>query len=315
MIPPATTRARTTAPCWARTISPASPGCRRSPRATARAPGTASTPDYESPGIGGAPGERRGATYNRLGPAVALTALGEAKRWSQHIASDDSSQATALAAAAAARVLQANRALTATELRAVLALTADVPAVVDPGRGLEAGAFDARDRLGHNFKIGHGTVNARAASLAAEDPICLALLATRVVPDTGAASQALARAQAWRVEVLRAAGRGDPTARAYARAAGPVSRLFMTSLPVQEALCWLARHARALQEGARTTHWQPQHHGALVERIRHVSGHGSRCARSRRRRRRRLPAGAGGGARRRPHRSGGRIRLGKNPRP
>jgi hypothetical protein len=72
------------------------------------------------------------------------------------------------------------------------------------------------------------------------------------------------------VEVLRAAGRGDPPARAYARAAGRVSRLFMTSLPVQEALCWLARHARALQEGARTTHWQPQHHGALVERIRHV---------------------------------------------
>ena len=124
-----------------------------------------------------------GATYNRLGPAVALAALGEPRRWSEHIAADDSSQATAAAAGAAARVLQANRDLSAVELRALLALTADVPATVDGGRGLAAGAFDARDRLGHNFKIGHGVVNPRAACLAAADPVCLALLATRAVPD------------------------------------------------------------------------------------------------------------------------------------
>ena len=36
-----------------------------------------------------------GATYNRFGPAVALAALGEPRRWSERIASDDSSQATA----------------------------------------------------------------------------------------------------------------------------------------------------------------------------------------------------------------------------
>ena len=117
---------------------------------------------YIAAGTPGSPW-RNGATYNRLGPAVALAALGEPRRWSEHIAADDSSQASAVAAAAAARVLQKNRDLSAVELRALLALTADVPGAVDGGRGLAAGALDARDRLGHNFKIGHGVVNARAA--------------------------------------------------------------------------------------------------------------------------------------------------------
>ena len=194
-----------------------------------------------------------GATYNRLGPAVALAALGEPRRWSEHIASDDSSQASAVAAAAAARVLQKNRDLSAVELRALLALTADVPGAVDGGRGLAAGAFDARDRLGHNLKIGHGVVNARAACLAAADPVCLALLATRAVPEGSHQSPALALARAWQLAVRRAARRRNPLARAYLRLAGRVSRLFLTSLPVQEALCWLARHVRALSEGARWT--------------------------------------------------------------
>src|SRR5436190_15139123 len=76
-------------------------------------------PGYDCPGPSrDGRGHTPGATYNRLGPAVALAALGEPKRWSSLIAADDSSQATALAAAAAARVLAANRALSAGELRA-----------------------------------------------------------------------------------------------------------------------------------------------------------------------------------------------------
>ena len=66
--------------------------------------------------------------------------------------------------------------------------------------------------------------------------------------------------------------RGDQT-RSPARTCawpGASSRLFLTSLPVQEALCWLARHVRALSEGARWTFWQGQDHGALIERIRHA---------------------------------------------
>jgi hypothetical protein len=232
-------------------------------------------PSYACPGpANGNAGN--GATYNRLGPAIALAALGEPRRWSEHIASDDSSQASAVAAAAAARVLQQNRDLSAVELRALLALTADVPGDVDGGRGLAAGAFDARDRLGHNFKIGHGVVNTPAACLGAADPICLALLATRAVPDVasspdaGDPSPAVALARGWQAGVRRAARRRNPLAREYLRLAGRVSRLFLTSLPVQEALCWLARHVRALAETGRWSFWQGQHHGALVERIRHA---------------------------------------------
>jgi hypothetical protein len=173
-------------------------------------------------------------------------------------------------------VLQENRDLSAVELRALLALTADVPCAVDGGRGLAAGAFDARDRLGHSFKIGHGVVNARAACLGAADPVCLALLATRAVPETEAPLDgadrlpAFALARAWQLGVRRAGRRRNAHARQYLRLARRVSRLFLTSLPVQEALCWLARHVRALSETARWSFWQAQHHGALVERIRHA---------------------------------------------
>jgi hypothetical protein len=226
-------------------------------------------PGYECPGAA----QAAGATYNRFGPAVALAALGEPRRWSARIASDDSSQASAVAAAAAATVLGANRDLSAAELRALLALTADAPATVDDGRGLGAGAFDGRDRLGHNFKIGNGVVNAGAAALAAADPLCLALLATRVVPDDdpGSPSEAQARALArsWMLEVRRAAP-GTEAARLYLRMAGRLTRLFLTSLAFQEALCWLARHLRALREGGRPALWQGQHHGALLERILHA---------------------------------------------
>jgi hypothetical protein len=222
-------------------------------------------------------GDGLGATYNRLGPAVALAASGEPRRWSERIAADDSSQASALAAAAAARVLAANPDLSVVELRALLALTADVPSDVDDGRGLAAGAFDGRDRMGHSFKLGHGVVNPRAASLAAVDPICLALLATRTVPDPDPApageggGRALALARAWRAALLREThGPAAALARAYAQIAPPVSRLFLTSLPVQQALGWLARHVRALCDAADLATWRAQDHGALVQQIRYA---------------------------------------------
>jgi len=213
-----------------------------------------------------------GATYNRFGPAVALAASGEPRRWSDHIAADDSSQASALAAASAARVLAANPDLTAAELRALLAVTADVPADVDRGRGLAAGMFDGRDRLGHSFKLGHGVVNARAASLGAADPVCLALLATRPVPDPdpdgGPDGRALMLARAWRAALAREAWRADgDVARAYLKLAPRVSRLFLTSLSVQQAFGWLARHLRALCDGADLVAWCRQDHGALVQQI------------------------------------------------
>jgi hypothetical protein len=216
-----------------------------------------------------------GATYNRFGPGVALAASGEPRRWSEHIAADDSSQASALAAAAAARVLAANRDLTTAELRALLAVTADVPADVDGGRGLAAGMFDGRDRLGHSFKLGHGVVNPRAASLGAADPVCLALLATRPVPDPdpdgGPDGRALMLARAWRAALAREAWRPDgDVARAYLSVAPRVSRLFLTSLSVQQAFGWLARHVRALCDGADLVAWCRQDHGALVQQIQYA---------------------------------------------
>jgi hypothetical protein len=115
-------------------------------------------------------------------------------------------------------------------------------------------------------------VNAGTACLGAADPVCLALLATRAVPDVESApeSPALALARAWQRGVRQAAQSRSPLAREYLRLAPRVSRLFLTSLPVQEALCWLARHVRALSESGRWSFWHGQHHGALVERIRHA---------------------------------------------
>jgi hypothetical protein len=234
---------------------------------------------------------RDGAAYNRFGPAVALAASGEPRRYGERVAADDSSQASALAAAAAACVLGANPALTAAELRAVLALTADVPAAVDGGPGLAAGVFDGRDRLGHSLKTGYGVVNARAACLAAADPVCLAILATREVPDpdpvaaAGAPSHALAMAEAWTATVRPDPGllasAGPALGRGYAAAAGALARLYLRSLPLQEALGWLARHLRALTDprdgapgpaGPAGAWWSAgQDHGALVERVRHAA--------------------------------------------
>jgi hypothetical protein len=230
-------------------------------------------------------GAGNGATYNRLGPAVALSAIGEPRRYGGRIAADDSSQATALAAAAAARLLQANRDLSAVELRALLALTARVPPVVDGGRGLAAGLLDGRDRLGHSLKLGYGVVDARAGCLAARDPICLGLAAARVVPEpepppgVPARGLALVLAEAWHEAVEREAARaGGELARAYLGLGGRLARLQLQSLPVQEAVVWLARHLRALAEtalaeGGPMVSWgsSANDHGALVERIRHAA--------------------------------------------
>jgi hypothetical protein len=227
-------------------------------------------------------GKGEGATYNRLGPAVALAALGEPRRYRGRVAADDSSQASALVAAAAARVLGSAPQLTAGELRAILALTARSPAAVDRGRGLAADGTDGRDREGHSLKLGFGVVDPDAACLAARDPVCLAMLATRLVPDGPRAGYrrgtALALARSWRRVLRRQATAGDAgsraLARSYLRVAPTLARLYLRALPVQESLGWLARHLRTLAEPAPgrgpLSDWRGQDHGALVERVRHA---------------------------------------------
>jgi hypothetical protein len=228
-------------------------------------------------------GQGAGVAYNRFGPSVALSASGEPRSYGGRVAADDSSQATALAAAAGARVLAVNRELSADELRTLLALTAHVPPIVDGGRGLGAELFEGRDRLGHNMKQGFGVVDPRAGCAAAGDPIALALLATRPIPDRGGPpgegrpTRALLMAEALRAAVARAGegaeGRADGGPPGdYARVAGRLCRLYLTALPVRAAFDWLGRHLHALAETAvrgRGGWWSTtQDHGALVDRVR-----------------------------------------------
>jgi hypothetical protein len=221
-----------------------------------------------------------GATYNRLGPSVALAASGEARRYGDRIAADDSSQASALAAAAAARVLAAAPETHLDPLRAILTITADVAAISDGGRGLAGGAFEGRDRLGHSFKLGYGRVNAAAATLGARDPIALALLATRPCPDAcdGAPSFAQRLAEGWEAALrrwldgARAVDGESGLAAGYARVRGALVGCALQSRPAWEALIWLARHLRAVAEsGCGSWFSAAQDHGALIDRIRHAA--------------------------------------------
>ena len=226
-------------------------------------------PDYAAAGTGASGG---GATYNRFGPAVSLSASGEPRRFGPRIAADDSSQATALAAAAAASVLGANPALTALELRDLLALTATVPPEVDGGRGLAAGSFDERDRLGHNLKLGYGAVDTDAATLAATDPLALAILVTAPLSRSSSPSSSSSLASSWHAAVCAAAA-SSALARAYLAAGPAVSRAWLGSLAVKEALCWLARHLHAIADAPGAGAWwsSDQDHGALVERVRYAA--------------------------------------------
>jgi hypothetical protein len=143
-----------------------------------------------------------------------------------------------------------------------------------------AGAFDRRDRSGHSFKLGHGAVNARAAALAGGDPVCLALLATREVPDPGPGevNPAFHLAVAWE-ESVRAAAAVGPLGLGYLQARARLGRLYLRSPGVQEALGWLARHARALYPddvlapGPELGCWgsPTEDHGALAGRLLHVA--------------------------------------------
>jgi hypothetical protein len=221
-----------------------------------------------------------GATYNRFGPSVALTALGESQVYGGVLAADDSSQAAALVAAGAAAVLQDAPATTADDLRAFLFLTADATVEIDGDIGLAASVCDGRDRSGHSFKVGYGRINSAAAVLAASDPIAAALFATRRCPDPpdGVTSAALGMAEAWEA-TWRAALAGTPRAArlaaGYARVRGQLASAALRSPGAGEALAWLARHARALAEepAEHYARWlaSPQDHGALVDRVHYAA--------------------------------------------
>jgi hypothetical protein len=230
-------------------------------------------------------GKTRCQPLNRFGPAVALSAPGEFYQLAElgNKMVDDSSAASALVAATVAMLLRRNPKMRAVDLQAVLQRTADVPAVVDEGPGAAASRFIRWDGEGRNFKLGAGRINALAATLAAADPVCFALLRVRSRPGR-IPTQGITRAEplvrrsidwlAWTTGRGLQELEGEPLAllKQYLELRGELSWLLIHSLPFREAILWGARHLAALWsleeedpdlEGVHD-------HGALLDRVAYV---------------------------------------------
>jgi len=225
---------------------------------------------------------------NRFGPSVAFSAPGELYRVTSigEKLVDDSSAASALAAAAVAVVLRQAPHLRVHELRDILQRTADIPPLVDDGPGVAHEHFNTWDREGHNLKLGTGRVNALAAMLAAADPVCFALLLTRPRPSrlpmrgVAGAEPALLRAMAWFywTQIHEATpgedldAEGQQLLQGYLRVRGLLARWLLTSTLWRESLLWLARHLTALWDS--DEHLLDvgglRDHGALALRLDHA---------------------------------------------
>ena len=117
-----------------------------------------------------------------FGPAVAVCAPGIYTVLRDAVGEelvDDTSLASALAAAVVARVRVAAPGLDPTDVRSIITATAGAPPRVDDGYGTGAGQFDDFDHRGHNPKLGAGMVDTLCAVLSAIDPVCQALLSSR----------------------------------------------------------------------------------------------------------------------------------------
>ncbi|WP_158501741.1 S8/S53 family peptidase [Vitiosangium sp. GDMCC 1.1324] len=213
----------------------------------------------------------------RLGPSVELCAPGELVTFPDVGAADDSSLAAALVAGTAARMLATHPELSLVEVRQLLRATAlKLPSEEEPtAPGLEADRFNEWDGAGHNFKLGHGRVDAQGACLAAADPVCYALLATRRAlsdqsdsPST--AGVELEAARGWESLLRNLAPRSD-LAQRYLALRGYLVPLVLRTPALQDALFWLARHLRALRlYGPPVWPEDGTDHGALGDRCLHV---------------------------------------------
>jgi hypothetical protein len=210
----------------------------------------------------------------RIGPSVELCAPGDLVTFPPVGAADDSSLAAALVAGTVARMLATHPELSLTELRQLLRATAmQLPTEDDAAApGLEAGHFNEWDRAGHNFKLGHGRVDTLGACLAAADPICYALLATRRTLSASPAGAYMEReaARGWDHSLIRWASRYD-LARRYLELRGHLVPLVLRTPALQDALFWLARHLRALRlHGPSPWPDERMDQGALADRCLHV---------------------------------------------
>jgi hypothetical protein len=213
----------------------------------------------------------------RLGPSVELCAPGELVTFPSVGAADDSSLAAALVAGTAARMLAVNPGLSLTEVRQLLRATAlKLPAEDEPAApGLEAAHFNEWDRAGHNFKLGHGRVDALGACMTAADPVCHALLATRrslseQPTSPSAAGVELEAARGWESHLRNLASHCD-LAQRYLTLRGYLVPVVLRDTALQDALFWLARHLRALRlYGPPVWPEDGTDHGALNDRCLHV---------------------------------------------
>ena len=224
----------------------------------------------------GAWGRRAGAPIGRLGPAIDLTARCEPVGVREGELSgfvDDTSLASALVAATAAVMLQRNPRLSAGQLRELLCLSAARPVRIDPVReGLGANGADEWDRSGHNFKVGHGTVHPVAASLAALDPVCAALV---LAGRPHARDPGLKLAQNFYISLF---GIDAPLAREYQVSWAPrLVCALLDSRDVRRTALWAARHLVEL-ESAPAAHWHELPHHALVQRVLIALWEGVECS-------------------------------------
>ncbi len=213
----------------------------------------------------------------RLGPSVELCAPGELVTIPDVGAADDSSLAAALVAGTAARLVATHPGLSLAEVRQLLRATAlQLPSEEDPAApGLEATHFNEWDRAGHNFKLGYGRLDAGGACLAATDPVCHALLATRralshqpTSPSTAGMESEAARS--WE-SLLRNLAPRNELAHRYLALRGYLVPLVLRAPALRDALFWLTRHLRALRlYGPPGWPDDGTDHGALRDRCLHV---------------------------------------------
>jgi hypothetical protein len=217
-----------------------------------------------------------GQPLGRQGPSVEICAPGELVTFASVGAADDSSLAAALVAGTVARMVATHPELSLSELRQLLRATSvALPPEDTPGPpGLESDHFNEWDRAGHNFKLGHGRVDSLGACLAAADPVCYALLATRrsLSSQSGpsAAEAELEAARGWESCLMKLASRSE-LARRYLALRGYLVPLVLRTPALQDALFWLARHLRALRlYGSPSWPDDGTDHGALSDRCLHT---------------------------------------------
>jgi hypothetical protein len=219
-----------------------------------------------------------GVAVNGIGPSMELCAPGNLVLYGK-IGADDASDASAIIAGVSALVLRRNPALTLAELRQVFRVTATSPATIEtPGADYaESQAFNDRDRTQHNLKIGFGRVAAQAAVLAASDPFCYALLATRAFPDVDLDNLTETKpSPGSMLDVALALEEAIATselefAQHYLAVRGRLVRLLLVSRALEDSLFWLARHFRAIHTaGAPDWPDDGRNHDVLVHRLRYA---------------------------------------------